>query len=183
MARPALVFAALVILGLQAWIRLAPDDPARWHGPSKAHAMALEADEVISCAAAQRRLDRQNPAQAGCWLNLPPAEVLARLDAIAGSSPRTTRLAGAPETGRITWVSRSFFWGFPDYITAEADALGPITRLDLLSRQRYGDGDLGVNAARLKDWLARLASDHSRQISSGGPGGEAPPAVPSAHPP
>ena len=30
------------------------------------------------------------------------------------------------------------------------------TRLDILSRQRYGNGDHGVNAARLGKWLSQL---------------------------
>jgi uncharacterized protein (DUF1499 family) len=80
---------------------------------------------------------------------------LARLAGIAESSPRTIRIAGSPEEGRITWVSRSALWGFPDYITAEARTEGEQTRLDMLSRLRFGREDMGVNAARLRDWLDR----------------------------
>jgi hypothetical protein len=45
---------------------------------------------------------------------------LARLDEIALATPRTTRLAGSPDEGRITWITRSALWGFPDYTTAQA---------------------------------------------------------------
>jgi uncharacterized protein (DUF1499 family) len=61
-------------------------------------------------------------------------------------------LAGSVEEGRMTWVARSALWGFPDYITAEAGPKG----LAVWSRLRFGRSDLGVNRARLEDWLARL---------------------------
>jgi uncharacterized protein (DUF1499 family) len=81
-----------------------------------------------------------------------PADLLARLDAIALATPRTIRLAGSPADGRITWVTRSLLWGFPDYTTAEARPDG----LYIHARLRFGRSDLGVNAARLQDWLGRL---------------------------
>jgi hypothetical protein len=81
-----------------------------------------------------------------------PSDLLARLDAVALATPRTTRLAGSVSEGRITWVTRSAVWGFPDYTTAEARADG----LYLQARLRFGREDMGVNAARLRDWLARL---------------------------
>ena len=46
--------------------------------------------------------------------------------------------------------------GFPDYITAEASQSGDGARLDIFSRQRFGRGDWGVNAARLRVWLGAL---------------------------
>jgi uncharacterized protein (DUF1499 family) len=46
--------------------------------------------------------------------------------------------------------------GYPDYITAEVSQTPQGTRLDILSRQRFGEADLGVNAARLKDWLSQI---------------------------
>jgi uncharacterized protein (DUF1499 family) len=85
-----------------------------------------------------------------------PAEALSQLDAIAMATARTTRLSGSPDEGRITWITRSALWGFPDYTTAEAvpDATG--SRLTVHARLRFGRSDLGVNAARLRDWLPRL---------------------------
>ena len=80
------------------------------------------------------------------------AELLARLDAVALATPRTTRLAGSVEEGRITWVTRSAAWGFPDFTTAEAGADG----LAVEARSRFGQSDMGVNAARLTDWLLQL---------------------------
>jgi uncharacterized protein (DUF1499 family) len=91
------------------------------------------------------------------------------------AAPRTRRLAGSVTEGRITWVQRSRLMAFPDHITAEVAAAPEGTRLDVVSRQRYGSGELGVNAARLRDWLARLQPFHLCRKYPGGPGA-APPA-------
>ena len=144
-----LIFIFATGLALVAWIRFAPDDPARWHVP----VADAGAPHPGPCAD-QIRIVPQG-ARATCLLADPPATVLARLDTLALSTPRTTRLAGTPQDGRLTWVSRSRLMGYPDYITAEASQTPQGTRLDIFSRQRYGSGDWGVNAARLRAWLSQ----------------------------
>lgn len=125
--------AVLVLAGLMAYVRLAPDDPARWHVP----------------------VPQGGAGGALSLLTTPdPAAMLGRVAELASAEPRTIRLAGSVEEGRITWVVRSRIWGFPDYVTAEVAAEG----LRLWSRQRYGSRDAGVNAARLKDWVDRLTA-------------------------
>jgi uncharacterized protein (DUF1499 family) len=74
-------------------------------------------------------------------------DVLAK---VAAASPRTQLLAGSPEDGRMTWVTRSLVWGFPDVTTAQLDQNG----LCIVARQVLGTNDHGVNAARLESWLA-----------------------------
>lgn len=144
MRRMAVWFLALVLaatLAFAAWVRLAPSDPAAWHVPPQAEGPW---DEVVPLTgAASLRLSAAKGA---------PADLLARLDAIAMATPRTTRLAGSVEEGRITWVTRSALWGFPDFTTAEVRGDG----LYLHARLRFGREDMGVNAARLRDWLNRL---------------------------
>lgn len=130
------------VVGFALWVRLAPDDVARWHV-----ALALvpgeEAGPVL------------RGMTGGAIAFLPaadPAEALARLARVAAAAPRTRLLAGSAEEGRMTWVARSALWGFPDYVTAEVAPGG----LRLWSRLRYGRGDMGVNLARLQDWLGRM---------------------------
>jgi uncharacterized protein (DUF1499 family) len=135
----------LLVLGFAAYVRLAPSDPARWH-------VAIADPAAPDCTVTAT----EGAARYACRMPGTPAEVLARLDSIALAQPRTTRLAGSAETGRITWVTRSALWGFPDYTTAEARAEEGQTRLDLHARLRFGRGDMGVNAARLADWTAAL---------------------------
>jgi uncharacterized protein (DUF1499 family) len=135
----------LLVVGFGLYVRLAPSDPALWHvAPSPA--------STTDCTVEQGYGD----ARATCLLSLPPGQALAKLDAIAMATPRTTRLAGSAEEGRITWITRSALWGFPDYTTAEATPDGAGTSLTLYARLRFGSGDLGINAARLRDWLPKL---------------------------
>jgi len=129
----------LSVLGLGLWVRLAPVEPSRWHvDPTRA----------------------PDPGQGGyrAGLDLPgtPEEVLARLDAIALATPRTIRIAGAPDEGRISWQTRSRLWGFPDYTTAQARPREGGTRLEILARLRFGKGDLGVNRTRVLGWIKAL---------------------------
>lgn len=137
--KTALLLLVLAVIGAGVWVRLAPSDPARWH--------------------ADPTLGSEGPGShvAKLFLPLPPAEALAALDAVALAEPRTTRLAGSAEEGRITWISRSRLWGFPDYTTAAAVAEGEGTWLVLHGRLRFGGSDLGVNAARITRWLDALA--------------------------
>ncbi len=130
-----------LVLAFAAYVRLAPSDIGRWHVSPKAEGPWGEV--VAGDGWATLRLT--DPAR-------PPAALLAALDAVAVATPRTVRLAGSPETGRITWVTRSALWGFPDYTTAEAREDG----VYIFARLRFGRGDMGINGARLKDWQARL---------------------------
>jgi hypothetical protein len=131
---------ALVAFAL--YVRLAPSDPGRWHVAPMAEGPAGEV-VVAGLNSATLHLGLESGA---------PPDLLARLDAAALATPRTTRLAGSAEEGRITWVTRSALWGFPDYTTAEVRPDG----LYIAARSRFGQGDMGVNAARLRDWQSRL---------------------------
>ena len=124
-----------------AYIRLAPSNPGDWHVdlaagvPAKAHVFCIRPD------------NRYGPIQGD------PKSLLARLDAIAMATPRTVRLAGSPDEGRITWITRSGLMGYPDYTTAQVME-GP--GLCVAGRQRFGSEDWGVNAARIGGWMQAL---------------------------
>jgi len=153
----ALLLLVLIVLWGMAYVRLAPSDPARWHTllPSG----DLSGGWVMLPPGVDGVGEGDDGARAGLTLfSETPEEVLGRLDAIALASPRTRRLAGSPGEGMITWITRSALFGFPDYTTAAARAEGPVTVLVLHARQRFGRKDFGVNAARLRDWLAQLSS-------------------------
>ncbi len=135
----------IVVVAAGASVRLAPSDPTVWHIDPTTDAAA---DAAIRAGMGDARVALALPGA--------PEEVLARLDAIALATPRTVRLAGSAAEGRITWVTRSAVWGFPDYTTASARADAEGTRLDLFGRLRFGGSDLGINAARLTDWVGRL---------------------------
>ena len=136
-----LIFVAAA--ALVAYIRLAPSDAARWHivlHPRPMEIAAPSAQVVVL--------------KGGAYIDLPNADgLLARLDAIVMATPRTVRLAGSVGEGRMTWITRSALWGFPDYTTAEVGPQG----LTMYARLRFGGGDMGVNAARLAGWIASLS--------------------------
>ena len=134
--------AVIAIIGLLAYVRLSPTSAARWHtDPASAYTWGRNDWNTVI------------PVTGGAVLRLPASpDILARLDAIAMATPRTTRLVGTAAQGQITWVTRSAFWGFPDYTTAQIKADG----LYIFARLRFGKSDLGVNAARLRAWQTNL---------------------------
>lgn len=120
-----------LVVGLGAYVRLAPADAARWN--------ALPLFEG----------DRDLPG--GVYREVTGVS-LADLDAIIRAEPRTDVLVGSVSEGQITYVTRSLIWGFPDYTTvAQTDA-----GLRLFARLRFGRADLGVNKARVARWLKAL---------------------------
>lgn len=118
----------VLVIALGAYVRLAPLDAARWHVP-----VAGAAAGANSAVAA---------------LGVDPAA----LDAVIRATPRTRVLAGSLEEGRITYVTRSALWGFPDFTTLEVGPDG----VSLWSRARDGQSDMGVNAARIEAWRAQM---------------------------
>ena len=141
---------AVGVVGFSLFIRFAPLDPSRWH----VEIATSDPPAAGTCAANLTLL--LNGARSTCLLPATPTEILIKLNTIALATPRTTRLAGTPEAGRVSWVTRSNLIGYPDIITAQVTTTATGTRLDIFSRQVYGSGDWGVNAARLKTWLPRL---------------------------
>jgi hypothetical protein len=143
---------ALVFVALQAYVRLMPTAAARWHvDPFAAADPAKTGGRLILRAA---DLPFENGAQA-----LGAAQDQMLLLA------RTKRIAGRVEDGRITFVTRSKFWGFPDYTTIgmraggagnETSEEGAQYQIAMLARQRFGLADMGVNMARLKRIAAAL---------------------------
>lgn len=132
-----MVFWGLLTLfvAMQAYIRLAPTDPGRWH--------------VDPFAAA-------DPAPGGTKLVLPvplqPEEALTRLAAVAETEPRTRHVAGSIEEGRLTYRTRSAFWGFPDFTTVSARKTESGAEVVFFARARFGKSDLGVNGKRVAAW-------------------------------
>jgi uncharacterized protein (DUF1499 family) len=134
----------VAILAFAAYVRLAPSDPGRWHVDLAAPDLVMPGNAQVFCI---------RPENAYGPIEGDPVALLQRLDAIALATPRTRRLAGSAAEGRITWVTRSALFGYPDYTTAQILA-GP--SLCLMARQRFGREDFGVNAARLGAWAQAL---------------------------
>jgi uncharacterized protein (DUF1499 family) len=61
-----------------------------------------------------------------------------------------------PAVGIIEAYDRSFWFGFTDDIAIRVTPSGKESRVDIRSHARQGRGDFGVNAARVRDFLAAL---------------------------
>lgn len=126
-----LILAALI--GLLAYVRLAPSDPARWH-------VALgDMTDSTGVGSARRVLSAREG-------------LFATLDTAMRALPRTTVLAGSVQEGHVTYITRTKLIGFPDYTTIEEKE----DEVRMFARLRFGRSDLGVNAKRLDGLIAAL---------------------------
>ncbi len=127
----------LALVGVMGWVRLAPFDPARWHvdpqtapDPTTPNFARIEPGQVV--------LDGPVPGAAG------------RLRAVMEGMPRTRLIAGSEDEGLMTFVTRSRLMGYPDYTTIRVLPQDEGVTFAALARSRFGQSDLGVNAARLQ---------------------------------
>lgn len=140
-----LVFVALTGAAI---VRVRPIDPAIWHVDP----------EIIATRGAPGRFSvapggDMEPVVA---VQSTPS-VAVRLRERITKTPRTTRLAGSLEDeGFATFVTRSKLWGFPDVTNIKLVADGEGTRIHVAARLVYGKLDMGVNEARVRDWLSAL---------------------------
>ncbi|MEP1962947.1 DUF1499 domain-containing protein [Tateyamaria sp.] len=132
------VFLVAVSVFGSAYVRLAPSDPKLWNTPITAP------EDVDSVGGAIRVLQAD-------------LELFRRVRHEMGALPRTQvvmrarKIVGAQDERRITFVTRSLIWGFPDYTTVQfSDGV-----LKLYGRLRFGRSDLGVNGKRLQGVLGR----------------------------
>ena len=118
---------------LAVFIRVSPNDPARFHVEPR-----VSGNKDMMGGVARRV--KTGP------------DGLARFHAVALGAPRTKVLAASVEEGHVTYVSRSKWMGFPDLATAKQEG----DDLLIYARQRFGRKDYGVNKARIDGWLARM---------------------------
>ena len=126
----AVLVLVLVVAGL-AYVRLSPSDPAH---------VAVDGVADADFAGGALRVRKMAP------------EGFASADVYMRALPRTRVLAGSVDEGRITYVTRSKVFGFPDYTTLEYN--GGV--LKAFARLRFGQSDMGVNRDRLEGLLAAL---------------------------
>lgn len=75
------------------------------------------------------------------------------------SEPRVVRVASNDATMTERYVQRTSWLGFPDTIAVRfLDRPEGASTLALYSRSKFGEGDLGVNRARIERWLAKLST-------------------------
>jgi uncharacterized protein (DUF1499 family) len=88
-------------------------------------------------------------------LAVPPDEAFRRVDA-AATAMGWDIVARAPADGRIEAVATSAWFGFRDDIVVRIRPDGAGSKVDIRSKSRDGESDLGVNARRIREFIARL---------------------------
>jgi uncharacterized protein (DUF1499 family) len=88
-------------------------------------------------------------------LAVPPDEAFRRVDA-AAMAMGWDIVARAPADGRIEAVATSAWFGFRDDIVIRIRPDGAGSKVDIRSKSRVGESDLGVNARRIREFIARL---------------------------
>jgi len=90
-------------------------------------------------------------------LALPADQAFARAKAVAEKMPGWNVTHADAESGRIEATSTSKLFHFVDDIVIRVRPDGAGSRVDLRSRSRVGQSDLGANAARIRAFSAELA--------------------------
>jgi len=143
-----LVIAAVLVLGVAAfalYVRLAPNDPAL------VHADPLTDGRTGSNAA------YLGPPEAPVF-DMTPDALFAEIERVVLSTPRVAKVAEGPEPLHASYIARTALWGFPDYVSVRVVEAGGGASYAIWSRSRFGESDLGANAARLADWRGRIAA-------------------------
>ena len=159
--RTMFIIIVLGLLGLTGWamysIRTVTHDPAIWH----VDPLTATPSQYPNYYRVARSDLTEWPVQQEAEIYAAnAATVAAAFDAFVVAQPRVDRVAGTVEEGWLTYVQRTESFQFPDYISVrfyDIDDTGKST-LAIYSRSRFGQGDMGVNEARVKSWLTSIDS-------------------------
>jgi uncharacterized protein (DUF1499 family) len=88
--------------------------------------------------------------------DLPPSQVFELALATAQAMPGWTDIASDKHARRIEASQSSFWMGFTDDVVIRVAPHGDGSRVDMRSLSRQGQGDFGVNAARIRAYLKAL---------------------------
>ncbi len=145
----------LLVAGLMLYVRFAPLDAATWHVDpvTAATPETPNSFRVLAPGSTPGPEEMVSPVYA-----VPPAQLIQDFDRMALAQPRTERLAGTPDgAGYVTYVQRTPLVAYPDYVSVRAVPVAEgQSALVILSRSRFGKSDLGVNRARIAEWLEAL---------------------------
>lgn len=142
----AVLIVAVIVAGL--FFRFAPVEPDNWHvDPLTVETPNTENYYLL------RPAGGDGPAPV---FQRPPDRVARAVQEVIQQTPRAAVLAGSAEAGHVTVVVRSQLMGFPDFVTVKLLEVEGGTALAIFSRSQYGQSDLGVNKARVEDWLEAL---------------------------
>lgn len=89
--------------------------------------------------------------------DLPAAQLQGKWELMIAEEPRVQEARRDLTLMQVTYVQRSRLLRFPDLITVRFVPVDDThATLAIYSRSIYGQGDMGVNRARVEEWLAKL---------------------------
>lgn len=141
---------ALIVLavGVMAWIRLAPSDPARWHEDPRLVTRPTSPNFHLIRMVGGDEMPRV--------FQMTPEALAAQIDQVARADG-AQMIAGALAAGHMTYLSRTRLMGYPDYTSILIEPAGEGAMLLAFARSRFGHSDLGVNRARITRWIEALS--------------------------
>ncbi len=142
-----LLAALALAVGVLAYIRLAPSDPARWHEDPRLVARPATPNFHLIRMAGGDAMPQV--------FQMPPEDLARRVDEVARADGAEL-IAGSVEAGHMTYLSRTRLMGYPDYTSVLIEPAGDGAMLLAFARARFGRSDMGVNRARLERWLEEL---------------------------
>ena len=81
---------------------------------------------------------------------------MAKVDALAASRPRITRVDDGSDPLHRRYIERTALLKFPDTVSIDAVPTEGGTALRMSSRSQIGESDFGANEERVRAWLAAL---------------------------
>lgn len=116
---------------------------------------------AIACGVTELIAGPGYPDIAPLLIPLPPAQAFARAEAAARAMGGDI-VAVSPQDLRMEATDTSLLFGFKDDVVIRVAALADVStassQVDVRSLSRVGGSDFGVNAKRIRDYLARLAA-------------------------
>jgi uncharacterized protein (DUF1499 family) len=145
----------IAIIGMAAvtlYVRSVSSSPDEWHvDPFQAVRSGTPNDFLLLPPGAEGA-DATSPV-----FSVPPDVLAARLSALISGAPRVEVIGGRLQEGFVTVVARSRWVGWPDYVSLRIVPAGEGgSALAIWSRARFGHSDLGVNEARVREWVSAL---------------------------
>jgi uncharacterized protein (DUF1499 family) len=148
MLKTLVILALLAVAGFMIYVRVTPSDPALWHVDPRAIPKPDRPNHWLIRPAGG---DARPPDYA-----LEAPELARIVDAVVTAQPRTQRIAGAVDSGHMTYLTRTLLIGYPDYVSIRVYATEMGSSLAVFSRSRFGQSDLGANRKRMEKWMAAI---------------------------
>ena len=147
-----LLAAVIGIAAVAFYVRSVSSDPAEWHVDPLIGTRTGAPNDFLLLPPGADGGDAPSPVFA-----VPPAVMAARLSALASAEPRLDLIDGQVQAGFATFVVRSRWIGWPDYVSVRIVPAGEGgSALAIWSRSRFGYSDMGVNEARVSRWVETL---------------------------